>query len=336
MKSRSKFAIDAKTVVVLFAKAGIDGVTNIAPLGAGEFNAIYAASAGGHDYVIKIAPAEDARTLTYESGMMKEEVGFYALMRDQAHIRVPEVFFEDFTRQTIPADYFIMERLVGETLDRASLSVEERILADRMTAEMVASLHRVKSDKFGYRQNGLHADWFSALSAMVKNLMQDARRCKAGSRNGKKLLSYVRRFETVLRQVDCRLVNFDVWTPNIICRKVDGVMTLAWIDPERCFWGDRIADFVCLDFMNMRLERKTATLQAYNRSTDAPVAATPEERIRFALMLGYLGLIMEVEKYTRYTIFHFGWWRNVAASRLLMTNCFNQLKDYAHAAKAGR
>ena len=336
MRSRSKSAVDAKTVVRLFEQAGIHGVKDIAPLGAGEFNAIYAASAGGREYVIKIAPTDASRTLTYESGMMRAEVEFYRLMREAAHLRVPDVYLSDFSHAIIPADYFIMERLKGDTLDQAPLSDEERASAGRMMTEMLAKLHAVRGEGFGYPQNGLHPDWFSALSAMVENLIGDARRRGIGSHNGKRLLSYIRRHQEILKNVESCLVNFDLWAPNIVVLREGGSLKLAWIDPERCFWGDRIADFVCLDFMKLRLEEKKSTIADYNRHAEAPIAVTEAERIRFAIMLGYLGLIMEVEKYARYSLFHFGWWRNVAASRLLFSHCFATLKECAALAAAKR
>lgn len=86
-------------------------------------------------------------------------------------------------------------------------------------------------------------------------------------------------------------------------------------------------DFVCLDFVHMSLDEKATTIQSYNQTSDEPVAVGNEEKIRFAIMLGYLGLIMEVEKYARYTVLHYGYWRNVTASRMLFSNCFTQLDE---------
>ena len=103
------------------------------------------------------------------------------------------------------------------------------------------------------------------------------------------------------------------------------VNTSSWIDPERCLWGDRIADFVCLDFINMALDKKSRTIEQYNQVSENPIVVGEEEKIRFAIMLGYLGLIMEVEKYSRYTFSHFGYWRNVIVARMLFSNCFRRL-----------
>ncbi|MFH0992985.1 MAG: hypothetical protein V1761_01395, partial [bacterium] len=117
MKSKSKFITDVATIAKLFAKAGIFGAENIAPLGAGEFNAIYAAEAAGKAYVIKLGPADSSRILTYETAMMEQEVYYYSLMRSQTNIRVPSIYFSDFSGTSVPVAYFIMERLEGRHPD---------------------------------------------------------------------------------------------------------------------------------------------------------------------------------------------------------------------------
>ncbi len=329
MKSRSKFVTDSATIEKLFLLAGIEGARNIAPLGAGEFNTLYAVDAADKGYAIKMAPLGCSRTLTYETDMMEQEIFYYSLMRDQAHIRIPDIYHVDFTCSHVPVPYFIMERLAGRSLDQVGFSGAEKAAVERKTAAMVARMHAVKGERFGYRQNGLHDSWYLALVAMVDNLINDGRRFGRRSRNGKKLLNYIEQNRSILETVPSRLINFDVWAPNIICENEDGELKLAWIDPERCLFGDPIADFVCLEFMNMNLDKKVNSITAYNEASDAPITVTDSERIRYAIMLGYLGLIMEVEKYARYSLFHFGWWRNVAACKFLFKNCFEQLRELA-------
>ena len=76
----------------------------------------------------------------------------------------------------------------------------------------------------------------------------------------------------------------------------------------------------------MSLDKKNATIHAYNQVSAEPFNVGTEEKIRFAIMLGYLGLIVEVEKYARYTLLHYGYWRNIMAANMLLSNCFTQLK----------
>ncbi|MFA7100114.1 MAG: aminoglycoside phosphotransferase family protein, partial [Eubacteriales bacterium] len=295
-------------------------------LGNGEFNSIYAVDADKKAYVIKIAPPNLTGTLTYENEMIKQEVFFYSLIHEKTNIQVPAIFFSDFACMNIPSGFFIMERLSGTQINKLKLTLEEKASVTAKLAEMVAQIHSIKGEKYGYRQNGLFDNWYLALSSMVNNLIMDCRRFNRSTRNGELLLHYIQQNQLLLEKVESCLVNFDIWPPNIFCTKENGELKLTLIDLERCFWGDRISDFVCLDFMNLSLDHKQKAIELYNKKSDSPLIVTDNERIRYAIMLGYLGLIMEVEKYARYTPFHFGWWRNVAVSKLLFRKSFSQLE----------
>ncbi|MBF9017325.1 MULTISPECIES: phosphotransferase family protein [unclassified Oceanispirochaeta] len=325
MKSNTKYELDNKTIVSLFEKAGIMGARDISHLGNGEFNSVYAADAEGKAYALKIAPIDNDGILSYEKNIMSQEVYYYTLMRDKAGIRVPEVYYSDFSCDIVATPFFIMERLQGTQIDQADLSDDQKKDAHKKLTAMAAQLHSVKGDQFGYRQTGLHDNWHLALHAMVTSLIEDCRNLGKNTRRAKKLLWFINLNREILEKVDCRLINFDIWPANIMCQKKEGAVDLAWIDPERCLWGDHIADFVCLDFNNMSLEHKTEMRALYNAVSDQPIGTSREEEIRYALMLGYLGVIMEVEKYARYSYFHFGYWRNVYVCSRIFRTCFKQL-----------
>lgn len=324
MISRTKYKISPAAVAQLFEAANISGVTDIAPLGAGEYNAVFSARANGKEYAVKIAPAEGTVVLAYEQGMMRAELFWYQQMREHSPIPVPQIYHTDLDKKLIPVNYFIMEKLPGLTLGKMEFSEAEKAGSAAELARMAAQLHKIKNDRFGYIQCGLHDDWYHAIRAMVQSLLGDCARKGRRSRNGKKLLAFIDRYRDVLSKAECTMVNFDIWPSNIICRRENGTIRYAWIDPERSFWGDRIADFVCLEMLTPLHEKKT-TLAAYNAAADKPVLATPEETTRYAVAQGYLGLIMETEKYFRYTPFHFGWWRNISVSALLFKKAFEVL-----------
>lgn len=315
MKSRTKNNVPDSIIKKLFEKAGITNVNEISPLGAGEFNAVYLVKADGKDYVLKIAPV--AEVLPYEKGMMASEVYWYKRMRENTSIRVPEVYYYDDSKTVIRSEYFIMEKIEGEQLDKIDLSPEEKAAANQEICKMAASMHEVKNDKFGYIQLGLYDDWYQAVRAMTVSLINSCKAKGRKSARGAKLLQYIDKYKDILSKADCRMVNFDIWMPNIMAKRTDGVLEYTWIDPERCFWGDRIADFMCLQFMQTDLSKKTEALQAYNSVAKDPITVTKDITIRYAVMMAYGGLIMETEKYYRYTPLHFGWWRNVIASSLI-------------------
>jgi len=324
MISKTKFSADAKSILRLFDAAGIPNAHDIRPLGEGEFSAVYSIRADGREYVLKIAPSENIPVLTYEKNMMASEVFWYGVMREQTDIRVPDIYAVDDSHSIIPASYCIMELLPGTPLNRAGLTPEEKAVCLAELARMTARMHKVANDRFGYPQNGLHDTWYAAIRQMTSNLLDDCRRKRRRSRRGERLLREIDRFRAILENVPCCMVNFDIWEPNILVRCENGKLRLAWIDPERSFWGDRMADFVCLDFMNP-LGKKSSTLAAYNSMADEPVLATPEETIRWAVMQAYLALIMETEKYYRYSLVSFGWWRNVIAAGMLYRSAFGTL-----------
>src|SRR5512133_2677162 len=147
MISRTKFALDEASIRSLFEQAGIFGATSAAPLGDGEFNAVYLVRAGDRNYVLKVAPRETAPVMAYEHNMMQSEVAWYDVLRQHTNIRVPEVYAADFSRKLLPVPYFIMEYMPGEPLNKATLTAEERAQVDRMLPAMAAQLHTIRSDR---------------------------------------------------------------------------------------------------------------------------------------------------------------------------------------------
>lgn len=326
MISKTKFEVDRETIAKLFRKADLGEAERVLPMGAGEFNAVYSVTADGMEYAIKIAPKEDLRVLTYEKDMMRSEVFWYGKIKEHTDIPIPKIYYSDFSRKEIPADFFIMEKLNAKLLSSLKLSHEEKNDVDRRTAIMAAQIHKVKNDRYGYVQNGLYDNWYSAIRSMTENLIYDCRRAGRKTPKGEKLLSYIDKYKDVLSKAPCAMVNFDLGPYNIM---VDGSGDSAkyyWIDPERTFWGDPIADFVCLDIMNP-LENKGETIKAYNSVADVQITASDNEKIRYAVAEAYLSLIMEAEKYYRYTPRHFGWWRNVAACKYLYGKAFSVLRQ---------
>lgn len=328
MNSRSKFELSEKMITRLFQNANINPINHIKPLGDGEFNSIYSCDSNDSSYVLKVAPYKKSCLLTYEINMMKQELYFYSLIQEKTTIKTPKILYSDFTYSIIPTAYFIMEKIDGVQSDKLSLDENQSMELNHKIADILAQIHRLKNNQFGYIQNGLYENWFLAISSMVQNLIHDASSFLHMSKRGKKLLAYIHQNQRILEKVESRLVNFDIWPSNLLCQCQENQMDVCLIDLERCFYGDFIADFVSQDFMAMTLTQKSNLIQTYLSMSDTQIKFTEEEEIRFAIMLGYLALILEVEKYARYSIFHYGFWRNVGGSKLLFTQCFKTLKSF--------
>lgn len=315
--SRTKFDISENDIRRIFRESGFGEVTGIRVLGAGEFNSAFAVEAGGETYALKVGANNDAVQI-YEKDMMKSEIYWYALMSEQTDIRVPKVYFSDFSRQIVPTNYFIMEFIRGTQKDELELTPEQRANADAQIARMTAKLHRIRGEKFGYIQSGLHDSWDQALTAIVNNLIRDAENVGQALPRAEKLLERIAHHREILKKVPCRLISFDGWDPNFICVSNDpNNPEFVWIDPERCFWGDSILDFVPMDFGHWKLSEKAGVIAAYNELAEFPVSATREEEIRYGFGLCYLAAIMDCEKFYRYSPDLPHWHRSIEFSNML-------------------
>lgn len=312
MKSKTKLLLDESAIVDVFRDAGIEGITSISALGAGEYNAVFAVTTPEQNYAMKIAPPSGIEVLSYEKDLLQSEIFWYDQISRNTSIRVPRVFYSDFSRKKIESPYFIMELLDGEQLNLMNFTEHERNECIAAKAKMAAQIHEITNDCFGYIQNGLKSTWYDAITSMVESLISDCHRLGKESLDGERLLRAITANKEILEKAECVMVNFDLWDSNVLCSRENGQLSFAWIDPERSFWGDRIADFVSMSRDSTEpLSLKSDSLKAYNSVAKKPVLGTREEDIRYAVALGYLALIQETEKYVRYEPGDQGWTNSV-------------------------
>ena len=320
MTSKTKSKLINSDIKTLFKRAGIDGVTQIKALDTGEYNAVCQVTAAEKEYVIKIAPPPGLPVLRYEQNLMSSELAWYEKVAAHTSITLPHIHFLDLTATAAHSGYFIMDRLPGRALNEMKLSVTEKKNATSAMAEMAAQIHKIKNDKFGYIQTGLHSNWHQAIRAMTSNIINDAKKVNKPLKDGLELLAHIDRHQETLEAAECTMVNFDIHSANVIAN----ANNYAMVDLERSFWGDPVAELVNLEMM-LPLEEKTISIAAYNKLADTPIELTKETKIRYAIALGYLGLIMGTERFYRYTRLNSGWWRNKLAQRIFLKRAFKSL-----------
>lgn len=326
MRSNTKYEVSCTELQRIFDKAKLGAVKKFEPLGAGMYNAVYKVETEDKPYAIKIAPASGVKVMTYEKDMMNTEVLWYRVMGKKTSINVPSIIAVDFSREIIPSDYFIMDYVEGQTLNALNKTEEDKKFAYESMCNNLAQLHKIKSDKFGYIQNGLFDNWYEALKSFIENCISDLKVVNKTSKRGEKLLYYVEKHADLLKSVKGCLVNYDAWDLNIIAARENGELKLTWIDPERGFYGDPILDFICIDILKMSMKGKQKSIDVYNTFTDEKVIADRNTEIRFAFSLGYMALIQETEKYYRYRPVDTGWWFDVLSSFTYYKSCFKLLK----------
>ncbi len=325
IKSRTKYEADNRDIVRIFEKHNIKNIGEITPLGYGEFNAAYRVGdvIGNSGYVLKIAPPKEARVLTYEVGIMQSEVCWYDMMSRNTDIRIPKVYAQDFSCELIDSPYFIMEFFDGKPLWEAGLSAEEYEKAQNTKTEMLARIHRIHNNRFGYVQNGLHNTWYEAVCSMTENLIADCESIGKDTPDGRRFLSVISRHRDILSECPCSMVNFDLWDSNLLCNSSG---ELCLIDPERGFYGDYIADFVTLGGgQKVPLGDKIKETEIYNRVAEKPLIYGKNAEIRYQTAVGLLALIEEVEKYVRYEPHEDNYIRNTEDARAMFDMVFDIL-----------
>ncbi len=315
IKSKTKYEASETEIRELFDKHKVGTVESIDPLGNGEFNAAYKIQCNdGKYYALKIAPPEDANVLTYEKNMMTAEVFWYEKMHKHTDILCPKVYVSDYSKEIVGSNCFIMELMEGEPLWAVKFSDAEYDSVQKQKIGMLTKIHRIQNDQFGYIQSGLYDTWYEALKAMASALVSDCKALGYETPDGEKFLRLIDKHQELLRKVPCRMVNFDLWDSNVLYN--DG--KICWIDPERGFWGDPVADFITLGpGQKAPLSAKQKELAIYNETAEDKIILSEETEIRYALAVCYLALIEEVEKYVRYEPEEANYIRNTVDARAM-------------------
>lgn len=323
--SKTKYNATEVEIKELFSFHKIGNVIDITALGAGEFNSAYKVICdNGNSYALKIAPPESAKVLTYENNMMKSEVFWYSQMHEKTDILCPKVYVSDFSKQIIKSNCFIMELMEGKLIWEAGITENDYEDIQKQKISMLTKIHRISNDGFGYIQTGLEPSWYEALKKMALNLVNDCKALGHDTPDGEKFVNLIDKHEKILRAVPCRMVNFDFWDSNILYNTA--TKKICWIDPERGFWGDPVADFITFEpGQKAPLSAKQYVLDAYNETSQEKIFLTEETEIRYELAVCYLALIEEVEKYVRYEPDNPTYIRNATDSKEMFEMAFKLL-----------
>ncbi len=205
--------------------------------------------------ILRIAPPDDAGFLFYEHRMMAQEPQIHQLVAEETDIPVPAVWTHDDTREIIPRDFLILERLPGEPLPPPGAETPgtlDDIL--RQLGRHVRTLHAITGPQFGYL--GAHQPmeperhWFSAFETMWGHLLDDVERCggypPAETARLRELLYKLRAVFAPLQSAS--LLHMDLWWENILVEdgRISGIL-----DWDRALWGDPEIEFAVLDYCDL-------------------------------------------------------------------------------------
>ena len=295
--SLTKRRVSEDELARLVARAfGDVGVTAWRELAGGTYNAAYAVTLGdGRELVLKVAPPPHLKLLTHEVDLMRTEVEFYRRAAEVG-VPVPEVVYSDFERDLLGTDFVFLSLVPGTDLHSLvdSLTPAEIAAVRGQAAGLTARLHTVTGSRYGYPLRGSRSwqpSWRAAFGAMVDDLLADAARLdKPLPAPPERIGELMRRHADALDEVTRpALVHFDLWDGNVFIESTpDGWRVAGFIDGERAFYGDPVAELASLALLR---EPEPELLSSFDLGGSAPR--------RLDLYRTYLYVIMAIEGATR-------------------------------------
>jgi fructosamine-3-kinase len=281
--------VDYDDVVSRLARFFDSPVIQAEPLPGGSFGTVWSVDlSDGRSVVLKMAPAPDARLLTYEAGMLECEADYLRLAAG-ADVPTPTLLAQTDT-------CLIMTQIPGVSMPSVGSDVDTRP-ARFESGAAISRLHDISGPFFGYTGPRPRSDiWPDAYAAMIDALLADAVAWNIDMPIApERFRDAVRRNRDVLAQVTTPvLCHFDLWDGNVIVTVADGVAHLSGlVDGERYLYGDPMVDFASPALFREVLEPDDPFLAGYQ--SVRPFEIDESTLARAWLCQLYLYMVMLVE-----------------------------------------
>lgn len=257
----------------------------------GFFNAAHALDlADGRRLVVKVAPDKGLKLLRYEVDLMATEIECFERGL-AAGAPMPRLWHAD-----PDAGILVIDRLDGVPLHKVRGDIPtDRLLALRKEiGAQAARFASVTGEHFGYpRASGrtMSSTWSESFLAMVNDVLDDIEeQGTALPRPVAAIRAFLEGERGLLDEVTRpALVHFDLWDGNIFVRRGgDDWEFEAFIDGERAFYGDPVAELVSLQMVPE--EEFPSAVEGF---LGRPMTAGEERRL--ALYRTYIMLILVAE-----------------------------------------
>jgi len=226
-----------------------EAAVSVSPIATGKFNSSYYVRSDEVDWVLRVAPADDAVFVFYERHMMLQEPGIHNALLSRTSVPVPPVIALDTSRSEIDRNFLVLERLPGTPMSEAGAGGPE-VLRDLGAA--LAETHGITANAYGYlgehQPMSKHSTWLEAFVDMWDRLLQDIEASghystDEGAAFRRLLDRNSSRFD---RTVPASLLHMDVWAQNILVSDEGRLSGL--LDWDRALWGDPEIEFAVLDY----------------------------------------------------------------------------------------
>lgn len=309
MISNTKTILDEKKLQEIIDFNYVDSkITNITELTDGWFKAIYVLELYHNDLniteevVLKTGILKDKYVLSYEKDLMRTEVLVFNLLENTI-IPTPKILKTDFSNSIINCDYFIMEKLQGDSWNNLQAEIteqnQEKLLSE--IATYTAAMHNIKGEYFGYIKDDKSyqfKDWKSAFINMLDMVSEDGKKANLKLPYDLVMNTLKPYFYLLDEIIEPSLVNFDMWTKNImLIKKYDEYIIDGIIDLERAFYGDPYADFISSNTICEDVSNNEIFKNAYSTVSKKEFTFTKNDELRLLMYTIYLFLIMGTEVY---------------------------------------
>ncbi len=277
MRSNTKQHVPYDKIELIVKKAFSCKPVEAVEMDEAFFNAVYVITLEtGRRVVLKVAPQDDVRVMSYEKNIIYTEVTMLQKMRNYTSIEVPDMYYYDAAKTVIPSGYFFMEYLDGEILRHARkrLSRDVQNSIDEELGRNNRLINSIHGSKFGYygQKDRQRTSWYDAFHMMLADVLDDCRYYGIDlhyeTDTFMELLAKDRDiFEEV--KTPC-LVHWDLWDGNVFVKngRVQGI-----IDWERCLWADYLMEY------GFRTHHHN---EAFYRGYGAkPLSPSEEKRVRW-------------------------------------------------------
>lgn len=251
-------------------------VTEVVSRGGGEVNSVYEVRGAGTDrpLIVKVYPERWGTTLRWRSKLAKE-VYVYGLLARRGIEEIPRVLrHEPGGVPQLPSAFAVLTWLDGEPLaavaDRLSGADVDRVYEHM--GRLLAAVHRITADRWGYVTTGLVDAKPSNTGYMVDQFARKLRRfleLGGDPALARAVDGHVGRHEELLAA--CRrpsLCHNDFHDGNVlVCRDESGWRVTGYVDVENAVVADPLLDLAKTDYYSLRHNEaaRRAFLRGYGR-----------------------------------------------------------------------
>jgi aminoglycoside phosphotransferase (APT) family kinase protein len=225
-------------------------MTDCRLLEGGLFNTTYHIKTDGDrdGVVLRVAPVNQQLLFDFEKSMMSAEPIFFQMLAEHK-IPTSEVVHYDSSFSVIEREYILFRYIPSLPMNDPAVPAEAKAALNQRVGELLALLHDIKSDRFGWKRPGeaseLYDRWGAFLHRFAGEIAQ--RSANYGVFNDAELNQFTRVFEdpSAFDQVtQARMVHTDLWEGNVLVNKNDGEWQVAAIiDIDRAVFGDPDMEF---------------------------------------------------------------------------------------------